>query len=452
MTAALVPVLIAGLTPLLASPAGAVGARYADDFNGDGYRDLVIGTPYGSPNGVDRAGFVSVVYGSATGLGPSEPAVISQNSADIPGAAEADDNFGNAFTSADLDADGYADLVVGTPYEDVGTVRDQGATTILWGSRTGLSGGAGVANKAAAIDGYFGDVLAAGDFTGDGYPDLAVVQRDYTLRLYKGPFTRTGAPKAIITKKLTIGAEKAIAGKINKTGGVDLVTVNSDTTQVLLGTSTGFSATSKTMTGGESATVGDFDKDGYGDVAVGRGWADVGGVTAAGRVGVAYGSSSGLSTTRSTWSISQSSAGVPGTPEQYDHFGSDVSAGDVTGDGYADLLVGVSSENNRGGATVLKGSATGLSGSGAWWISPDAAGMPYAYGTDFGNSVRIRDTNGDSRPDTAIGDCSANGWRGAVWSLPSNATGPVTTGSKIIHAPGTSAGSDLSTEFGILLG
>ncbi|WP_328919649.1 MULTISPECIES: hypothetical protein [unclassified Streptomyces] len=35
MTAALVPVLIAGLTPLLASPAGAVGAKHADDFNGD---------------------------------------------------------------------------------------------------------------------------------------------------------------------------------------------------------------------------------------------------------------------------------------------------------------------------------------------------------------------------------------------------------------------------------
>ncbi|WP_406308917.1 hypothetical protein [Streptomyces sp. NBC_00623] len=74
----------------------------------------MIGTPYGSQNGVDRAGFVSVVYGSATGLGPSEPAVISQNSVNIPGAAEADDNFGSAFTSADLDADGYADMVVGT--------------------------------------------------------------------------------------------------------------------------------------------------------------------------------------------------------------------------------------------------------------------------------------------------------------------------------------------------
>ncbi|MFE4952620.1 hypothetical protein ACFRCW_00565 [Streptomyces sp. NPDC056653] len=63
-----------------------------------------------------------------------------------------------------------------------------------------------------------------------------------------------------------------------------------------------------------------------------------------------------------------------------------------------------------------------------------------------------RANHGSRLSDRAIGDCSANGWRGAVWSLPSNATGPVTTGSKIIHAPGTSAGSDLSTEFGILLG
>ncbi|MEV6103243.1 FG-GAP repeat protein [Streptomyces sp. NPDC051940] len=452
VAAVLVSLLIAGAGPVLASPAGAVGARYADDFNGDGYHDLAIGTQYGFPSGVDRAGFVSVVYGSATGPGPSEPAAISQNSVGVPGAAEPGDEFGAAFTSGDLDADGYADLVVGAPYEDVGSVRDQGMTTILWGSPTGLSGGAGVADKAPVIDGYFGDVLAAGDFTGDGYADPAVVQRGFTLRLYKGPFARTGVPKAVITKKLTIGANRAVAGRINRTGGVDLVTVNAKTTQVLLGTSTGFSATAKTATGGQSVTVGDFDKDGYGDVAVGSSWAAVGSTAGAGRVGIAYGSSSGLSTTRSPWSVSQSSSGVPGTPEQNDHFGSDVSAGDVTGDGYADLLIGVSSEDNRGGATVLKGSAAGLSGSGASWISPDAAGMPYAYGTDFGNSVRVRDTNGDGRPDAAIGDYSAYGWRGAVWSLPSNATGPSTTGSEIIHAPGAAAGSDLSMEFGILLG
>ncbi|MER8221459.1 hypothetical protein ABTZ58_12895 [Streptomyces sp. NPDC094143] len=85
--------LTAGLTPLtLAAPVPAAPARHADDFNGDGYRDLAA----------------------------ARRTVLTQDSAGIPGTAEEGDRFGKALTSGDVNADGYGDLVVGSVGEDVG--------------------------------------------------------------------------------------------------------------------------------------------------------------------------------------------------------------------------------------------------------------------------------------------------------------------------------------------
>jgi hypothetical protein len=58
----------------------------------------------------------------------------------VPGAGEAGDSFGASLAAADITHDGKADLAVGAPLEDVGSVVDGGATFILLGSATGLTG------------------------------------------------------------------------------------------------------------------------------------------------------------------------------------------------------------------------------------------------------------------------------------------------------------------------
>ncbi|MFI7140706.1 FG-GAP repeat protein [Streptomyces massasporeus] len=76
---------------------------------------MAFAAPYAKVDGKGMAGYVAVVYGGATGLDPAEHTVISQNTAGVPGAAEAEDGFGEAIAPADLNGDGYTDLAVGPP-------------------------------------------------------------------------------------------------------------------------------------------------------------------------------------------------------------------------------------------------------------------------------------------------------------------------------------------------
>ena len=70
----------------------------------------------------------------------------------------------------------------------------------------------------------------------------------------------------------------------------------------------------------------------------------------------------------------QNSAGVPGASEQGDGFGTDLCVGDVNGDGYADVAIGVAGEDigvvaDAGAVTVLRGSVKGMTSTGAWSVN-----------------------------------------------------------------------------------
>ena len=81
---------------------------------------------------------MNVFYGSAAGLSARDQ-FWYQDVADVEGGCEADDNFGFALAAGDFDRNGYADLAIGVPHENVGAVADAGAVNVLYGSAAGLT-------------------------------------------------------------------------------------------------------------------------------------------------------------------------------------------------------------------------------------------------------------------------------------------------------------------------
>ncbi|MFJ4975336.1 FG-GAP and VCBS repeat-containing protein [Streptomyces coeruleorubidus] len=442
-TTALVAALLAtGVTPVfLTGPASAAVAGHYDDFNGDGRRDLA----YGGYNDVDReGGTVTVVYGTATGLDTAHPKFLHQDSAGVPGSGEEDDQFGASLSSADLNKDGYADLVVANPFEHVGSADYRGTVTVLWGSKSGLSGGTNLTPVGGAV-GHFGRDLATGDFTGDGSPDLAVIGGEEAW-LYRGPFTKSGTTGKV--SKIDKGSggwySSALgAGKVDGDGRTDLVVIGTEITGsdirerawFLKGTSSGLaSGPSRTLSDRQeglypSPVVGDFDKNGYGDIALGVPDKDNG----KGAVTIWRGTASGPGTATT---FTQATSGVSGSPEAGDDFGYAISAADANGDGYADLAVGVPHEDveglqDQGGVHVFRGGSGGLSGARSSWIAQTVLGAADSHAA-FGYTLRLRDLTADGRADLAVGA------RNGALLMRGTATVPTKTGAVVLPELGGS--------------
>ena len=160
-------------------PARPVHAKATpSDFNGDGYADLAVGAPLnGSAEGV-----VNVMPGSAGGLLGKSSSTWTQATSGIVG-TRGKDRFGTAPASDDFNSDGFADLAVGAP-TDVGKSPGTGSVNVIYGSSAGLTSAGNQYWQAGSTDGLpasgdrFGIALAAGDFDGDGYPDLAIGEPD----------------------------------------------------------------------------------------------------------------------------------------------------------------------------------------------------------------------------------------------------------------------------------
>ncbi len=159
----------------------------AGDFDGDGYDDLAFGVPGEDDTSAGYSiGAVHVVYGSSSGLTGTGDQMITQDSPGIANSEEAYDYYGEFLAAGDFDCDGYADLAIGIPRENLNAGTDAGAINVIYGSSGGLStvddwfhqNSSGVIGSAAAYD-DFGAGLVAGNFDGDssgGQPcqDLAV--------------------------------------------------------------------------------------------------------------------------------------------------------------------------------------------------------------------------------------------------------------------------------------
>lgn len=115
-------------------------ALAAGDFDNGGFADLAAGAPGETVGGDFQAGAVSVLYGSAGGLTTSGGQLFTQ----VGGADEAGDQFGSQLAAGDLNDDGLAELAAAAPSEDVGTIPEAGAVSVLPGSGGGLTSAGGL--------------------------------------------------------------------------------------------------------------------------------------------------------------------------------------------------------------------------------------------------------------------------------------------------------------------
>ncbi|MFI9030285.1 FG-GAP-like repeat-containing protein [Streptomyces sp. NPDC053560] len=456
LAAATAAALAGGLLTLTTGPAAAAGSGLQGDFNGDGYRDLAVSAPGATVAGHKDAGAVTILYGSATGVSAGRHATFTQDTAGVQGAAETGDMFGLATSAGDFNSDGYADLAVSAPYEDVSGDTDGGTVQILWGAAGGITRTATVPDPAPTKHDRFGNALAAGDFDGDKKADLAVGTTSATLRVLKGGFSTAGVPGAKAAVKLPIlgrsdaGIRTLTAGRVNGDGRTDVV-VNGfqetpqgdnhyDANYYLPGSGSGPSTSGmRELPAGIITAIGDTDGDGYGDLVTGVHWDDsVPGSTKGGKVNVIYGSASGPTSRMDT--ITQETGAVPGNSERGDVFGYEVSLGDIDGDGRQDLAIGAGGEDidgvtDTGSVTVLRGSPSGIdTAHGVQYFHQDTPGVPGASEkTDFfGGEVFLSDIDGDSKADLTVGASYENDGNGSVVSLLSDGARIGTAGARSV--------------------
>ena len=330
------------------------------DINGDGFDDVVVSGPrYDERNGayVYR---VSVSLGGATGTSAAPPQVIE-------GWASGDRAGLQVASAGDVNGDGYGDVIVGWGQaDDDGDGASAGDTctgtaSVFLGGPTGLATTPQRVLGAAEPGACVGDEVAgAGDVNGDGYADVLVA-----------------APTA-------------------SPGGRELAGI----VRVYAGGATGIAATPQWERAGTSpreslgravAGAGDVNGDGFGDVAVG---ALAVSRTSVGAVRVFLGGPAGLATTppreirraREHWSFGSSIAG----------------AGDVNGDGYADLAVGA--PDAAAGGRVLAGTVSVFRGSAEGVVEAPLrvieGGAAYV---GFGRSLAwARDVDGDGYGELAV--------------------------------------------------
>jgi hypothetical protein len=341
----------------------------AGDVNGDGYSDVIVGAPYHT-NGQSLEGSAWLYLGSSTGV---EDAPDNSDEGNQAGA-----NFGiSVATAGDVNGDGYADVIVGAP--GMGT---SGEAFVWYGHPGGISETRDWDDTGEVADDEFGaSVATAGDVNGDGYSDIIV----------GAPAHSASAGKAYVYHGGPDGPEESATWD-----------KRSNKEDALFGYSV--------------STAGDVNGDGYADVIVGAPSWDAG-QAFEGMVFVYHGSADGLESPPA-WNKQSDQEGA--------RFGWSVSdAGDVNGDGYGDVLVGApewdDGQDGEGGAWVYRGSSSGLVGAPYWYKTSNQGDA------NFGHSVSgAGDVNGDGYADVLIGAPYYNHGQtneGMVWVYHGSAAG-----------------------------
>ncbi|MEO7794125.1 MAG: Calx-beta domain-containing protein [Thermoanaerobaculia bacterium] len=391
------------------------------NFNGDGFEDLAVGVPGETVGGNVDSGAVHIFYGSASGLRPAGDQIFDQGTTGIDDTAEPGDHFGFAVAAADFNADGFDDLAISAPDEDVGNIVDAGAVWVLFGSATGLSATGSLAfgqstisdSESSETNDQFGFSLAAGRIDSGSRADLVI-----------------GVPGED-------GAIENSSGKIHvlyNSGSTPLAS-EEDWDQSEVGCGATGDANENGDRFGFAVAVADFDDDGFADVVVGSPFendcAICGDTPDVGRVHAFTSSSSGLNIA-AVDCFGTDNGLISDPAEQNDRFGGAFAAGDFDGDGVADLCTGSDGESfgtaSQGGAVqVIFGVADSGFDSGAQFTQNDADPNQAEPFDHFGAALASGNFDGDGFDDLAVGvpddDVSGNADAGEIAVFYGSATG-----------------------------
>jgi hypothetical protein len=377
--------------------ANAGTAMALGDFDGDGDLELAVGEP-GADAGNDLEGGVVAIW---DGFG-SAPRRLSQFTTGIGGDPEDGDAFGFALATGDFDGDGFDDLAIGVPREDVGTVADAGGVHVVFGSTDGLTGtgsqflllGQNGLPGGPGLSDDFGFALAAGDFDGDGFDDLAIGAPGTDLTV---PTTMFDAGKVLVLHGSVAGI--TADGFLNLDEG-DLE----------------FGVTEEDDLFGFALAAGDFDRTAAcvaagtcaDELAIGLPGESLGaGTDFAGKVMVMAGVHGDGLQPGDVATFTAASLGMP--IQGSAHFGEVLAVGRLDGDLADDLAIGEPLRNfaasDEGMVYLMTGGANGLAASRSQQIvaRTGLGSAPAREGDNFGAALAIADFDGDGHGDLAIG-------------------------------------------------
>ncbi len=364
-----------------------------------------------------------------------------------------------ARTIGDFNFDGYDDLVVASPLEDVGAVQEAGVVRVFYGGPDGpASGGvqtitqnSGNLGSAAEEGDRFGAAIAVRDFlfgAGSelviGVPfedddEIAGDQPDSGMIhiLSGGTGVQLNVNNAItldqVNAQLGLAEVEAgdqwgaalAAGRVGSSGadlavgapGEDITVVDAGTVDVLHFEGSAFDSVRRlhqeenfvegTAAAGDrfgsAVAIGNFNNDSFDDLAVGVPADQANSLDPGGEVNVFYGANPGPLSVNTDQLWRQGT--LAGAREAEDDFGAALAVGDFDG-GADDLVIGAPGENGDSGVVhVVYGTAAGLSTARNQLWSQNTAGVSETSdpGDRFGTSLAPGDFNGDGQDDLAIG-------------------------------------------------